>query len=77
MRPNRIRSALVTLGGRGTTQDITRLVKAAPENVSAQLASMAARNQVRRVGWDLVRVRRWNGGQATVTASVWALTEEA
>lgn len=77
MRPNRIRTALQALGGRGTAQDITRLVQARPENVSAQLAGMADRGQVRRVGWDLVRARRWNDRQITVTASVWALTEEA
>lgn len=77
MRPNRIRTALQVLGGRGTTQDITRLVKAAPENVSAQLAGMANRGQVRRIGWVMVPARRWNHGQVMVPASVWALTEEA
>lgn len=74
MRANRIRTALQALGGTGTTQDITRLVRARPESISAQLAGMAQRGSVRRAGTKVVRVKRWNSGACRVAATVWELT---
>jgi len=73
MRHNRIRTALQALGGAGTTQDITGIVRARPECVSAQLAGMARRGQVRRDGERLVRAARWNAGSVRVMATVWTL----
>lgn len=73
MRANRIRTALQALGGKGTTQDITRLVRARPENISAQLSGMEHRGQVRKDGERVVRVARWNAGSACVRATVWRL----
>jgi len=74
MRHNRIRTALQVLGGSGTTQDITRIVRARPECVSAQLAGMAQRGQVRRMGRRLVAVKRWDNGRRMVPATIWELT---
>lgn len=74
MRTNRIRTALQALGGAGTTQDITRLVRARPENVSAQLSGMAQRGSVRRAGTTVVQAKRWDSGLCRVTATVWELT---
>lgn len=73
MRRNRITEALRTLGGAGTTQDITRIVRARPESVSAQLSGMAQRGQVRKAGERLVRAGRWNAGSVRVRAAVWTL----
>lgn len=73
MRRNRITEALRALGGAGTTQDITRIVRARPECVSAQLAGMARRGQVRRDGERMVRAARWNAGSVRVRATVWTL----
>lgn len=73
MRYNRIRTALQALGGAGTTQDITRIVRARPECVSAQIAGMARRGQVRRAGERLVRAARWNAGSVRVMVAVWTL----
>lgn len=61
------------LGGAGTTQDITQLVRARPERVSAQLAGMERRGQVRKAGNRLVRVARWGAGSVRVRATVWTL----
>jgi len=72
MRSNRIRTALVSLGGSGTAQDITRVVRARPECVSAQLAGMAQRGQVNKAGERMVRAARWNGA-VWVRAAVWKL----
>lgn len=74
MRANRIRTALQALGGAGTTQDITGIVRARPECVSAQLSGMAQRGQVRRVGRRLVAIKRWGNGWRFVLATVWELT---
>ena len=74
MRANRIRTALQALGGVGTTQDITGVVRARPECVSAQLSGMAQRGQVRRIGRRLVAVKRWDNGRRLVPATVWELT---
>ena len=74
MRANRIRTALQALGGAGTTQDITRLVRARPESVSAQLSGMAQRGQVRRAGMRTVQAKRWEHGRCRVAAIVWELT---
>ncbi len=74
MRTNRIRIALQALGGTGTTQDITRIVRARPEAVSAQLAGMAQRDQVRRAGTKIVQVARWQSGRCRVPATIWELT---
>ena len=74
MRANRIRTALQALGGVGTTQDITGIVRARPECVSAQLSGMAQRGQVRRAGRRLVAVKRWNNGRRLVPATIWELT---
>ena len=74
MRRNRVTEALRTLGGAGTTQDITRIVRARPECVSAQLAGMAQRGQVRRAGNRMVAVKRWDNGRRMVSATVWELT---
>lgn len=74
MRANRIRTALQSLGGAGTTQDIARIVRARPENVSAQLAGMAQRGQVRRAGNRMVAVKRWDNGRRLVPATIWELT---
>lgn len=73
MRRNRVTEALRTLGGAGTTQDITRIVRARPECVSAQLAGMARRGQVRKDGERMVRATRWNAGSVQVRATVWTL----
>lgn len=73
MRRNRVTEALRTLGGAGTTQDITRIVRARPENVSAQIGGMERRGQVRKVGERLVRAARWNAGSVRVRATVWTL----
>lgn len=73
MRRNRVRDALVSLGGSGTTQDITRLVRGRPECVSAQLSGMAQSGQVRKAGERTVRVDRWNSGSVRVRATVWTL----
>jgi len=73
MRRNRVRDALVQLGGTGTTQDITRLVRGRPECVSAQIAGMAQRGQVRKAGERTVRAARWNTGSVRVRATVWTL----
>lgn len=74
MRANRIRTALQALGGAGTTQDITGIVRARPECVSAQLSGMAQRGQVRRMGRRLVAVKRWDNGRRMVPATIWELT---
>lgn len=74
MRHNRIRTALQALGGAGTTQDITGVVRARPECVSAQLSGMAQRGQVRRIGRRLVAVKRWDNGRCLVPVTVWELT---
>ena len=73
MRRNRVTEALRTLGGAGTTQDITRIVRARPENVSAQLGGMERRGQVRKDGERLVRAARWNSSAAWVRAAIWRL----
>lgn len=74
MRTNRVRTALQTLGGTGTTQDITRVTGARPECISSQLSGMEKRDQVRRAGQRLVPIHRWDGGQQLVPAIVWELT---
>lgn len=74
MRANRIRTALQALGGAGTTQDITRLVRARPESVSAQLSGMAQRGQVRRINRRMVYAKRWDNGRCLIPATVWELT---
>lgn len=73
MRSNRVRDALLALGGAGTTQDIARFVRARPENVSAQLSGMAQRGQVRKASERMVRAARWNSGAVRVRATVWTL----
>ena len=73
MRQNRIRTALQALGS-GTTQDITGIVRARPECVSAQLSGMERRGQVRRIGKRLVPISRWGHGIRLVPATVWELT---
>lgn len=73
MRSNRITEALRALGGAGTTQDITRLVRSRPECISAQLSGMQRRGQVRKCGTRTVRAARWNGGFVRVQAAVWML----
>ena len=73
MRTNRIRTALQSLGGRGTTQDITATLRAQPDAVSAQLAGMCQRGDVRKAGETLVMARRWNHGVIRATATVWEL----
>lgn len=74
MRANRIRTALQSLGGAGTTQDIARIVRARPENVSAQIAGMEQRGSVRRAGTTVVRAKRWENGSCRVAATIWELT---
>ena len=74
MRTNRVRTALQTLGGTGTTQDITRVTGARPECISSQLSGMERRGQVHRVGTRLVPVSRWGHGTRFVPATVWELT---
>lgn len=73
MRDNRIRTALQALGGRGTTQDITAALRTQPENVSAQLAGMCQRGDVRKAGERIVKARRWHFGAVRATATVWEL----
>ena len=73
MRTNRIIRALHALGGTGTTQDITAIVRARPECVSAQLAGMARRGAVAKRGSRVVRVRRWCAGAISVRVTVWCL----
>lgn len=73
MRRNRITEALQALGGAGTAQDITRIVRGRPECVSAQLSGMAQRGQVRKAGERTVRAARWHGGSVRVRAAVWTL----
>lgn len=73
MRRNRIAAALAQLGGAGTAQDIARIVRARPECVSAQIAGMEQRGQVRKAGERMVRVARWNEGSARVRATIWRL----
>lgn len=72
MRRNRITEALRALGGVGTTQDITRVVRGRPECVSAQLSGMERRGQVRKDGERMVRAARWNGS-VRVRVAVWKL----
>lgn len=73
MRANRIIRALLALGGSGTTQDITAVVRARPECVSAQLAGMELRGAVTRRGERTVHVRRWHAGTVAVRAAVWVI----
>lgn len=75
MRANRIRNALQALGGRGTTQAITAIVRAQPESVSAQLAGMCKRGAVRKAGRAAVMARRWHFGAIKTTATIWELVK--
>lgn len=75
MRANRIRTALQALGGRGTAQDITAALRTQPESVSAQLAGMCQRGDVRKAGETTVAARRWNHGAVRTTATIWELIE--
>lgn len=73
MRRNRVISALQALGGTGTTQAITRITRARPECISAQLSGMERRGTVRKAGTVMVSAKRWNAAYAKVRASIWRL----
>lgn len=73
MRENRIRNALQAIGGAGTTGDITRVLGARPCCISAQLAGMAQRGQVERVGSKRTLARRWVRSYSPVIVTVWRL----
>lgn len=70
---DRVIQALQALGGAGTTQDITRIVRARPENVSAHLSELARKGRVTRAGRVTRRVRRWNGGSFQQEVTLWRL----